>query len=75
MYMPRNSLLRIYKAFVRPHLDYVDFIYDQPGNDNFTQKLEFVHYIAVLAITGCLRSTSREKLYSELGLESLVDRI
>ena len=74
MYVPRNSLLCIYKAFVRPHLDYADIIYDQPRNDNFTQKLESVQYNAALAITGCFRGTSREKLYNELGLESLYDR-
>ena len=74
MYVPRNSLLCIYKAFVRPHLDYADIIYDQPRNDNFTQKLESVQYNAALAITGCFRGSSREKLYNELGLESLYDR-
>ena len=29
--LPRNSLLTIYKSFVRPHLDYCDIIYDQPN--------------------------------------------
>ena len=29
---------------------------------------------ASLAITGCFRGTSRDKLYPELGLESLADR-
>ena len=38
------------------------------------QKLESVQYNASLAITGCFRGTSRDKLYSELGLESLADR-
>ena len=38
------------------------------------QKLEPVQYNASLAITGCFRGTSRDKLYSELGLESLADR-
>ena len=38
------------------------------------QKLEIVQYNACLAITGCFRGTSQEKLYSELGLESLADR-
>ena len=74
VYVPRNSLLCIYKAFVRPHLDYADIIYDQPGNENFIQKLESVQYNAALAITGCFRGTSREKLYNELGLETLADR-
>ena len=31
-------------------------------------------YKATLAITGCFRGTSRDKLYQELGLESLSDR-
>ena len=35
---------------------------------------ESVQYNAALAITGCIRGTSREKLYNELGLESLSDR-
>ena len=38
------------------------------------QKLESVQYNASLAICGCFRGTSRDKLYSELGLESLADR-
>ena len=28
----RNSLITIYKSFVRPHLDYGDVLYDQPNN-------------------------------------------
>jgi len=73
-FLPRDSLLTIFKAFVRPHLDYGDIIYDYPGNATFSQKLECIQYNACLAITGCIRGTSREKLYSELGLESLADR-
>ena len=72
--LSRDTLLTIYKAFVRPHLDYGDIIYDNPGNISFTQKIESVQYNAALAITGCIRGTSREKLYCELGLESLSDR-
>ena len=74
MYVPHNSLVRIYKAFVRPHLYYAEIIYDQHGKENFTQSFESVPYNAVLVITGCFRGNSREKLYSELGLESLSDR-
>ena len=61
-------------AFVRPHLDYGDVVCDYPGNASFVQKLESLQYNASLAITGCFRGTSREKLYSELGLESLADK-
>ena len=73
-FLPRDSLLTIFKAHVRPHLDYGDIIYDSPGNANFVEKLEKIQYNACLAITGCFRGTSREKLYQELGLESLADR-
>ena len=68
--LPRSALLTIYKSFIRRHLDYGD-IYDQAYNASFQQKLELLQYNACLAITGAIRSTSREKLYVELGLESL----
>uniref|UniRef100_A0A7M5XMH3 Reverse transcriptase zinc-binding domain-containing protein n=1 Tax=Clytia hemisphaerica TaxID=252671 RepID=A0A7M5XMH3_9CNID len=38
------------------------------------RKLESIQYNACLAITGCFRGTSQERIYSELGLESLADR-
>ena len=31
--IPRKSSVAIYKAFIRPHLDYADVIYDQPHNE------------------------------------------
>ena len=71
---PRSSLLTIYKAFIRPHLDYGDTIYDQAYNDSFHQKLESIQYNTAFAITGAIRGTSSEKLYQELGLESLQQR-
>ena len=69
--LPRNSLLTIYKYFIRPHLDYSDVIYDQPNNESFCTKIERIQYNAALAITGAIRGTSQIKLYKELGLESL----
>ena len=36
--VPRHSFIKIYKSFVRPHLDYGDIIYDQPNNERFAQK-------------------------------------
>ena len=41
----------------------------------FTSRLERVQYKACLAITGAIQGTSRERLYKELCLESLNDRI
>ena len=40
----------------------------------FLKKLESIQYKAALAIIGVLQSTSREKIYQELGLESLKSR-
>ena len=74
-YLPRKTLVNnSYKAFVRPHLDYGDIIYDNPNNDTFCHKIESVQYNAALEITCAIRGTSREKLYQELGLEYLSDR-
>ena len=77
--IPRAALLTIYKSFLRPHLDYGDVIYDRiflriAFNESFQNKLESVQYDAALAITGAIRGSSREKLYQELGLESLKSR-
>ena len=38
---------------------------------SFHQKLESIQYNACSAITGSIRGTSKEKLYQEIGLESL----
>ena len=35
VHLPRNTLLTIYKSFVRPNLDYGDILYDKPDNQNF----------------------------------------
>ena len=68
-FLPRPSLVTVYRAFMRPHLVYGDIINDQTYNDSFHQKMESVQYNAALAITGAIRGTSRENLYQELGLE------
>ena len=72
--LPRTTLITIYKAFIRPHLDYGDVLYDQAFNNSFKEKLESIQYNACLALTGAIRGTSKEKIYQELGLESLRDR-
>ena len=69
--LPRPSLITIYKAFIRPHLDYGDVTFDQAFNNSFHQKLESIQYNAALAITGAIRGTSMEKLYQELVFKSL----
>ena len=89
-YLPRKTLLDAYKAFVRRQLDYCDIIYHRSCRDSllqnkalaishnpnmlFTEKIESVQYNAALAITGCIRGTSKEKIYNEPGIESLYNR-
>ena len=46
-------------------------IYDQTFNMSFQQKMEIIQYNVALAITGAVRGSSRQKLYRELGLETL----
>ena len=83
-YLPRHTLNELYKLYVRPHLDYGDVIYHIPAKvckfsgsvvlPSLMEKLESVQYSAARAITGTWRGTSREKLYAELGWESLSSR-
>ena len=72
--LPRSSLTTIYKSFVRPHLDYGDVIYDKAYNNTFQQSLVSLQYKAPLAIAGAIKYSSTEKLYQELGLESIQNR-
>ena len=45
-----------------------------PFSPPFHEKLESIQYNGALAITGAIRGSSREKLYQELGFESLKQR-
>ena len=72
--LPRQSLITIYKSFIRPHLDYGDIVYNRAFNESFHKKLESVQYNSAIAITGAIRGTSSEKLFQEVGLESLKSR-
>ena len=72
----------MYKALVRPHLDYCDVIYHIPSKQTqlggvlnvLMEEVEKVQYQARLAITGAWQGSSRSKLSEELGWESLSDR-
>ena len=72
--LPRVPLVTIYKSFVRQHLNYGDILYDQALNNSFHKRLESIQYNAALAITGAIGGSSREKLYQDLGFESLQQR-
>ena len=49
-------------------------LFTTKGNTSFHQRLESLQYNAALATTGAICGTSKEKLYNELGLESLQNR-
>ena len=73
-HMPRDSLVTIYKYFIRPHLDYADVIFRKPSNATFSNRIESAQYNAALAITGTIRGISKEKLYHDLGFETMKER-
>ena len=69
--LPIQPLVTIYKAFVRPHIDYVDVLYDKAFNNLFHTKMKSIQSNAYLAITGAIWGLSKEKIYQESGLEPL----
>lgn len=72
-YINREKLDLAYKMHVRPHLEYGDVIFHARSAD-LMKLIESVQYQAGLIVGGCWKGTSREKLYKELGWESLADR-
>ena len=83
-YVPIKTLDQIYKMYVRPHLDFCDIIYHTPEIESlfsssirlsfWMDQIERVQYQAALAITGTWKGTNRDKIYEELGWESLSRR-
>ena len=67
--LPRKCLLIIYKASVRPHLDYARIIYDKPKNESFKDLLEKIQHNAALTMIDAIRGTSREFFYNEIALQ------
>ena len=72
--LPGKSLVTIFKAFLRPLIDYGDIIYDQPQNESVCEKIEYVQYKTTLATAVAIQGNSGDKIYQELGLESLKSR-
>ena len=70
----RKSLLVIFKVFLNPLMDYGDIIYDKTFNSFFCEKLKSAQFKVTLTRTDASQGTSREKIFQELGLESLKSR-
>ena len=83
-YVPTKTLDQIYKMYVRPHLDFCDIIYHKPEIESlfdsssrlsfWMEQIEKVQYQAALAITGTWQGTNTDKIYEQLGWESLSKR-
>ena len=69
--LPRESLVIIYKSFIRPHIDHGDVMYDHPNNESFCNLTAIVQYNAALPVTGAIKGASQLKIYKELELKSL----
>ena len=73
--LPIKSLITIYKSFLRSHLHYRDIFYERAFNESFHHYLESIQYNATIAITGAISGTFSEKLFQELGLQSMKSRL
>ena len=69
--LPKKSLIKVYKYFIKPQLDYGDIIYDQAYNASFHRKQESIQCTVALTITSAIRRSSKERLCQELVFESL----
>ena len=83
-YLPLTTLDQLHKIYIRSQLDYCDIFFHLPPLRNHfdasialnktMEMLEKIQYQGALAITGTWQGTSRNKLYEELGWESLSEK-
>ena len=59
--------MTMYKAFVRPQLDYGDITYDEAYNETFLQRLEFIQYNGWLSLSE-LSEDRQEKTLPQIRL-------
>ena len=71
--VPRQCLEMLYKAMIRPLLEYADVIFDG-CSDTDAQRLESTQCQAALVCTGAYKHTSHIKLLQELGWTPLALR-
>ena len=72
-YANRKVLDKMYKMYVRPHLEYGDVVFHGQTKES-CDRIESVQYRAALIVSGCWKGTNRIKLYNELGWESMYQR-
>ena len=71
--LSRKTLEIMYKAFILPHFDYADTVWDN-CNTSQSDELEKLNLDAIRTILGAVRGTSHQKLYEESGILSLKER-
>ena len=72
-YLTPTILDQTFKMYVRPHLDYGDVIFLNQLTD-MMDSLESIQYQAGLVVSNCWKGTNKDKLYKELGWESLAHK-
>ena len=68
-----KSLEKIYFAYIRPLLEYSDAVWDNCSTAT-KKQLDAIHIDAARIISGATKLCSIDKLFSELGWESLQTR-
>ena len=63
----------MYKSFILPHLEFSDVVWDNCTQQQ-AEELEQIHLDALRTITGLVRGTSHQKLYTETGFTCLKER-
>jgi hypothetical protein len=71
--VPRECLETLYKAMIRPLLEYGNVIYDGSA-DSHTKRLENVQRHAAITCTGAYKHTKHQNLLEELGWPPLSNR-
>ena len=72
--LSRQTLDILYKLTVRSVIDYALPVYCKTLNQTEIARLEQIQYRAAKLVTGALHFTSKEKLNSELGWETIQKR-
>ena len=71
--LSRRALECMYRAYILPHFDYSDVLWDNCTNE-LSQELDNLHLDALRTIIGSVRGTSHAKLYYESGFIPLYER-
>ncbi|MEW8544911.1 MAG: reverse transcriptase family protein [Candidatus Thiodiazotropha sp.] len=69
----RKSLEQIYISFIRPLLEYCDSVWDNASSES-KKQLDAIHIEAARTITGATKLCAIDKLFADLGWESLQSR-